>query len=86
MVTMDYIQNESTNQGIIVPYEDPNIHQFNNTLEGKEEKDKWVFIDILTILFCMFSVLPTISICLYSMFKETNKYFWCEWQQRVETT
>ena len=27
-----------------------------------------------------------ISICLYSMFRETNKFFWCEWQQRVETT
>ena len=67
MVTMDYIQHESSNQSIIVPHQDENI-QYNNTKEG----GKLVFIDMLSILFCIFSVLPAISMCLYSRYIKHN--------------
>ena len=68
MVDINYIEQEQeSNQEVIVPnpYPDPNIHQYNNHTLEEEASPGMVFIDTLFIFFCIFTVIPTVSRCLY---------------------
>ena len=53
------------------PYPNPNIHPYNNTVV--EESPGMVFIDTLFIFFCIFTVIPTVTRCLYIEYLKHNE-------------
>ena len=76
MVDMDYIEQEvlTNNNNIYSPVDEQPIDYYNNNTGGGEEQEtQMVFIDTIFIFFCIFTIIPAISRCLYAEYLKKNR-------------